>query len=240
MITVALIDDEPMARQGLREMLARHTKLVVVGEAGSVPEARKLIDRAQPQVLFLDIRMPGANGFELLKGLTEPPKVVFATAYANHAVEAFEFEAVDYLLKPIRARRLGQAVRRLETLFGAEPTEADSPLGMSDRLCLRTPGRTLVARLEDVAALEADGDFTRIHVAGEKPLMICQTLGSYQSTLPSPPFHRLDRSLMINLNAYRSLEEHSRDRAELNLEGVDRPFTLGRQARLRLRKLKVS
>ena len=182
MLRLLIIDDEPLARQNLRQMLGLHPGLKVVGEADSVPEALRLIREEKPDAIFLDVQMPGADGFSLLRSLEHPPRVVFVTAHAAHAAEAFDFDAVDYLLKPVRPVRLAVAVGRLEAeTAGGEPWQA------KDRICFKTPERTLIATPGMIAALEADGDFTRIHIEGERPMLICHNLSFYEKTHPPPP-----------------------------------------------------
>ena len=231
MLRLLIIDDEPLARQTLRQMLGLHPGLKVVGEADSVPEALRLIREEKPDAIFLDVQMPGADGFSLLRSLEHPPRVVFVTAHAAHAAEAFDFDAVDYLLKPVRPVRLAVAVGRLEAeTAGGEPWQA------KDRICFKTPERTLIATPGMIAALEADGDFTRIHIEGERPMLICHNLSFYEKTLPSPPFVRLDRSLMINAHRVRKIEAapSERDHERLFLAGVEKEFPLGRAAHHRL------
>lgn len=231
MLRVIVIDDEPLARQSLRRALATLPDIALLGEADSAATAAPLIARERPHALFLDIRMPRADGFELLRRLDVLPKVVFVTAHTEHAVRAFEIDAVDYLLKPVRDTRLAQAVARLRTACGLDvAAPADPTYGAHDRLCLRTPGRTLITPLTRLVALQADGDFTRVHVAGEPPLLICQTLGAYEKTLPAPPFARLDRSLMLNLPAIVRTRRLSRDEEHVWCDGVEAPFILGRRA----------
>ncbi len=235
MLRVILIDDEPLARQALRQLCAEASSLEVIGEAAGVGEARELIQREKPDAVFLDVRMPGGDGFDLIAGLEQPPLFVVVTAYSEHAVRAFEFEAVDYLLKPVRLERFVAAVRRLEVIAGETETEKNL-LRQDDRLCLRTPGRTIIVALDRVVALVADGDFTRVHVRGEtSPVMICQRLGSYEMTLPNPPFVRLGRSLIVNLATLVRTRQVSRDAEEIWLDGLEEPFLLGRTAQARLR-----
>ena len=232
MLRVALVDDEPLARQGLRRMLSAMKDVTVVAEADRVSHATPLLLQEKPDAIFLDIRMPGADGFELLKTLDPVPKVVFVTAHSNHAVRAFDVQAVDYVLKPVRAERLAEAVARLQNLcaFG----DAAPAYGAGDRICLRTPQRTVLAAIQEIAALEADRDFTRFHIAGEAPILICQSIGAYERTLPAPPFLRLSRSLMINTGRIARAEHPSRNETRLWLRGIAAPFRLGRAARTRL------
>jgi two-component system LytT family response regulator len=228
MLRVMIIDDEPLARQGLRQMLEAITGVEVCGEAEGLREAVDAISALRPDGLFLDIEMPGGGGFELLSRLENPPPVVFFTAHSEFAARAFDVQAVDYLLKPVRRDRLRIALERLR--------EASAPYGDGDRICLRTPGRTLVAPLEKVVLFEAEGDFTRVSVEGEQPILICQTLGSYADTLPNPPFLRLDRSLIVNTDRVESIQSISGGGAEVRLSGLDSSVHLGRTA---LRRLKT-
>jgi two-component system LytT family response regulator len=228
MLRVMIIDDEPLARQGLRQMLEAITGVEVCGEAEGLREAVDAISALRPDGLFLDIEMPGGGGFELLSRLENPPPVVFFTAHSEFAARAFDVQAVDYLLKPVRRERLHTALQRLR--------EAAAPYGDGDRICLRTPGRTLVAPLERVVFFEAEGDFTRVSVEGEPPILICQTLGSYADTLPNPPFLRLDRSLIVNTDRVEAIESINGGGAEVRLAGLDSSVHLGRTA---LRRLKT-
>jgi two-component system LytT family response regulator len=235
MLRVMLVDDEPLARQALRQSLAHMNDVELVAEADSVATARVEFARTRPQAVFLDIQMPREDGFGFLDGLELPPKIVFVTAYSEHAVRAFEIEAVDYLLKPVRPSRLAAAVARLRQACGLNESD-ESRYGAFDRICLRTSGRTLVATLDKVVALEADGDFTRFFVAGEAPVMICQKLGAYERMLPSPPFVRLSRSLMVNVHAFERAQRVSRDEEQVWFSGLAEPITLGRVAQARLRE----
>ena len=227
MLRVMIIDDEPLARQGLRQMLDSLGEVEVCGEAESLQQAMDSFPALQPDGLFLDIEMPGGGGFELLSRLENPPPVVFFTAHSEFAARAFDVQAVDYLLKPVRRERLRTALTRLR--------EAAVPYGEGDRICLRTPGRTLVTPLEKIVLLEAEGDFTRVSVEGEPPILICQTLGSYENTLPSPPFQRLARSLIVNTARVESITSESGATGSVSLVGIPSPVALGRTALRRLR-----
>jgi len=242
MLRVILVDDESLARQAMRELLNAEPTVSIEGEAASMPAARDLIAETKPDAMFLDIKMPGKGGFELLQSLAHQPKVIFVTAYSQYAVQAFDVDAVDYLLKPVRPERLSSAVQRLRVACGKMPEgEAlPTPYLNDDRISLRTPGRTLMASLSEICALEADGDFTRVYVAGEQALMICQTLRTYEQSLPSPPFLRLDRSLMLNVKRIAKIEHLSRDETRIFLTGATRSFSVGRKAWTTLREAGVT
>jgi two-component system LytT family response regulator len=236
MLRVMLVDDERLARQALRGMLAPMPEVEIVAEAADVADALEIVPRENPHALFLDVQMPRANGFDLLRGLEVAPKVVFVTAHSEHAVRAFDVDAVDYLLKPVRAARLAQAVARLREACDLGGVEENRTLGVRDRICLRHGGQTVVAALDRVLALEADGDFTRVFVAGEAPMLICQKLGAYERELPAPPFLRVDRSLILNVPAITRTQRQSRDEERVWIDGLEEPFVLGRAARQRLRE----
>lgn len=233
MLRVVLIDDERLARQRLRQLLAREPKVEIVGEAASAAEGEAVIREMRPDAVFLDVRMPGPDGFALIRAVHPKPKVVVVTAYAKHAAEAFDIQAVDFLLKPVRPERLGEAVRRLREKSD-EPTNV--PLTTADRYCFRTPEKTVVVPVTSVRALQAEGDFTRVFIESEKPLFICHPLGYYERSLPNPPFERIDRSLLLHTGKIHRLEPEG-DGARIWMEGVSDPFVIGRTARRRLSKI---
>lgn len=234
MLRIALVDDESLARRGMRELLAAHPEVSVVGEANRVSAATDLIRIEKPDAVFLDIQMPGADGFDLLSEVDYDLKVVFVTAHSHHAARAFEVQAIDYLLKPIRPERLADAVQRLTAVCAQKP-EA-TRYGPNDRICLRTPQRTLITVADDIVALEAEGDFTRFHITGEPPLLLYRSLSACEAILPSPPFLRLSRSLMVNLDRLAGIEHHTRDDARITLRDGPAPFSLGRRALARLKQ----
>lgn len=233
MLRVMLIDDESLARQRLRQLLESESDTRIVAEAESAKEARALVKSGRPNVLFLDVRMPNEDGFKFLSSLPNRPVVVFVTAYSEYAWQAFDFEAIDYLLKPVRPARLKQAIKRVRGALGELIEQI--PYGLADRICLRTPERTIVARLADVSVLKADRDFTEVSVADQQPLFICQPLGVYERTLPNPPFVRLDRSLIVNLTTIQSVEISPSRGAKVFINGLAEPLPLGRAALRRLR-----
>ena len=196
------------------------------------PRPLEAIERTAPQLVFLDIELGGGgDGFDLLAALEQPPIVVFVTAYAEHAVEAFAVNAVDYLLKPVEPERLAESLARAERQL--EPRSGRAVAGV---IALRTPKQTVLAAPAEIAALRADGDFTHVFVADQPAVMIWRTLGHFEELLPSPPFLRLGRSLIINRDRLRKIETPSRAGAQITLEGMAEPLVLGRTAAARLRE----
>jgi two-component system LytT family response regulator len=232
---VLIVDDEHLARQAMRRLLANHPEVEIVGEADGVNDALREIERTQPQLVFLDIELGGADGFDLLTRLESPPVVVFVTAYAEYAVEAFAVNAVDYLLKPVDPERLAESLKRAEREL-ARDAPPGAPSSAAGVIAFKTPKRTVVARPSEVVALRADGDFTHVFVADQPALMIWRTLSHFESLLPSPPFLRLGRSLIVNRDRLRNIETPSRETARVMLHGMDEAVTLGRAATARLRE----
>ena len=229
-----LVDDERLARCSLRALLTEHPEIDIVGEAANTKQALDVIVAEGPDVAFLDIQMPGGSGFDLLEELHDPPAIVFVTAYDDYAIRAFEVNAVDYLLKPVRPERLAEAVRRLRAASGE--TEEEPAYTQGDRICLRTPERTIIASFSDVLSLEAEGDFTRVSVTGQAPLLICRALGQFEETLPAPPFQRLDRSLIVNLDRIHALEISPTRGTRVFLHESKTALQIGRAALRRLRE----
>lgn len=229
MLRVLIADDEPLARRALRRLLAPHADVEIVGEAETVAQAMELIGRLQPALLLLDIEFNGADGFDLLAATPNPPQVIFVTAYAEYAVDAFAVEAVDYLLKPVAQPRLDAALERARRLLAGT--------SIRTRLIeLRVPGRLVRCAPTDILAIEAEGDFSRVHLADQPPLLILRSLGQFETELPAPPFLRVGRSLLINCARIRSLDARVRDAVRVTLEGMTEPLILGRAAAARLKK----
>lgn len=237
---VILVDDEPAARRGLARLLQTHPDVRVLGQAESVPAARELLaGMPPPDAVFLDIEMPQGSGFELIQSLDPATRVIFVTAYAEHAPLAFEVAALDYLLKPVRAQRLAQALDRLRRVCQASgqtlPLPPAPQLGLRDHLCLNTGGRTLIVPVDQIVALRADGDYTWFLLDGQPAVLMGYSLGRYESMLPQPTFVRVSRSLVVNLTRVESLTSTSRDENLLKLSGVAEPIELRRVAAVRLK-----
>ena len=232
MLRVLIVDDEHLARQAMRRLLAAHPEVEIVGEAEGVADALQAIARTEPQVVFLDIELGGGVGFDLLAKLERPPIVVFVTAYAEYAVEAFAVNAVDYLLKPVEPERLQESLTRAERQLAS----ADSSGSGKGVIALKTPKRTVLVQPAEIVALRADGDFTHVFVADQPALMMWRTLGHFEGLLPSPPFLRLGRSLIVNRDRLRKVETPSRESARIMLQGMAEALVLGRAASARLRE----
>ncbi len=216
-----IVDDEPLARKRLRDLLAAERALEIVGEAGSGNEAVRMIRSERPDLVFLDIQMPGTDGFGVIREIAgdDPPLIVFVTAHDEHAIKAFEVQAVDYVLKPVLEPRLKEAVRRaVERLnTGKRDTSGDltrllerlaqstASQSGSGRLPIKHVGSVSFVRTDDIDWLEADGDYVRIH-AGKATHVVRDTIGEIMGKLPANRFVRVHRSIVVNAERIREVQ----------------------------------
>lgn len=200
-MSVLLVDDEPLARVRMKTLLRGHESVVVIGECGSGEEARRLMASTPPDVVFVDVRMPGMGGIELARvvGQGRRPLVVLVTAHSEFALEAFECRAVDYLLKPVRPERLAQALERLRDLLCApDPSaETEAPTSAVTTLMVRNGGAIALIPAHEVEWIESAGNYLVIQ-AGAARHVLRGTLSEMESRLDPRRFVRLSRSIVAN------------------------------------------
>ena len=235
-----IVDDEADARSYLRKRLQPHPELAVVGEAGSVREAHALCRALRPEVVFLDVRMPLASGFELIPLLNPAPQIVFVTAYADRAVDAFQVRALDYLLKPYSAERMAETV---DKLLGrgtrAHPAPTSPALKPQGSMVVRTGTALLRLNVADIILIEADEPYSRVWVAGDTPHLVTMAMKAWMELLPPEVFCRLDRSYIVNIDKVSRLHAETRTENYVSFVGLQRVLTVGRAGATRLRKLLV-
>jgi len=231
-IRALIVDDEPPARERLATLLSAHPQVEIVGEAGDVQAAASLCASLQPDVIFLDIQLPRASGFELLPLLTGEPAIIFVTAYDRFAVRAFEVNALDYLLKPIHPDRLALSLQRLT----AQDPEPDQPLTDQDLVALKEDRLLRMVSTTAITHVKADDNYTSVHLLEQVPAYVRRSLAEWEKILPPEKFVRVDRSLIVRVDAIQSLWAESRDSAELVISGQKKPILLGRRAALLLRR----
>ena len=206
---VLIIDDERIARQELRRLLAAHPGIEVAGEARTGEEALALMRRSLPDVLFLDIHMPGMSAFELLQELEDVPQVVFTTAYDTYALRAFDAGAVDYLVKPIAPERLAAALLKLR------PPLATPRLS---RVFVKENDRCWLVQVSDIYLLESEGNYTRLYFGTEQPL-VPRSLSMLQERLDPAMFFRAGRKQIVNLKWVEGVEPGIGDGLLITLRG---------------------
>lgn len=205
-ISTILVDDEKLAREGLKSLLKDFPEIEIVGEAANVDEALILIDRLKPQLMFLDIEMPEKSGFELLEELIETPCVIFTTAYNEFAIKAFEVNALDYLLKPIQTQRLREAVGKVkkqltDILVDKERTKLDE----NDQVFIRDGDKCWFVKLTEIRMIESAGNYAKIFFDNNQPL-IHKTLNALDERLSTGMFFRANRQQIINLRFIDKIE----------------------------------
>jgi len=205
-----LIDDERLARNELRRLLAAHPDIDVTGEAVDADDALKKIAALKPDLLFLDVQMPGADGFTLLERLDPPlPAVIFTTAYDEFAVKAFEFNALDYLLKPVDPNRLVAALEKLRHRGSGAPFDpAAGPahrLSLDEKVFVREGDRCWFVPVRNIRLLESEGNYTRVHFDENKPQLF-RSLTAMEERLDSKSFFRANRKQVINLAWVEGIE----------------------------------
>jgi len=227
-IRAVIVDDEPTARRGVRLMLQGDAEVEIIGEAANGLDAAELIRREQPDLVFLDVQMPGCDGFQVLQkvGRGVVPAVVFVTAYDEHALHAFEVSAVDYLLKPydderfnaalarakeaVRRRsieadnsRLNQLIEFLQARMGVKPETAQSEPPL-DRVLIKSSGDIYFLKADEIDWIEAEGDYMKFHAGGRSHLMR-ETMARLEARLDPKRFIRIHRSTIVNIDRLRKL-----------------------------------
>ena len=223
-VTVLIADDEPVARAGLRDLLANYSWLTIVGEAANGPAAVEAIDRFRPELVFLDIQMPGLLGTDVLKQVMHRPFVVFTTAHAQHAATAFELGALDYLLKPFGEARLTKTLDRVRSALGESGTAASAldrlqealGSGPMTRLFVRSGGSVIPVAVAGIAWLEADGDYVVAH-SGKSRHMLHVPLSRLEARLDPKRFVRIHRTHIVNLDHVVAFRPHGKGQLEAEL-----------------------
>lgn len=224
-LQTVIVDDERLARRELRRLLAPRETVEVVGEAANADEAEAVIQDTAPNLLLLDIQMPGDTGFDLLERLDAVPHVVFVTAYDEYAIQAFEVNALDYLVKPVEPDRLEAALDAVQERVSERPVphavsaaeEGPTPLTAEDQVFVKDGDRCWFVQLADVRLFEAAGNYTRLYFAGEEPL-IHRSLSYLEDRLDPDRFFRASRQHILNLNWIDDVTPWSKGKLKATLE----------------------
>jgi two-component system LytT family response regulator len=243
--TAYIAEDEPLARDVLRDAIYAHPRLRLVGEAGDGATALAQIDRIQPDVVFMDIQMPELTGLEVLRRLNCAPQIVFTTAYDQYAVTAFELNAVDYLLKPFTRARFDAAVARLLESPGAPREVMDAALsqaalaapGRLERILVRDRGRIFPLSLNDIAYLKADSKYTAIAARGQT-FLVRIGISELEAQLDPARFIRIHRSALVNLDFVDSMRADDQSQLVIQMrDGTE--LTASREASKVLREMVI-
>ena len=254
MMTALLVDDEPKAIERLASLLESFPGIEVIGTARDVGDAERFLAGRAPDVVFLDINMPGRLGFDLVASVPAAARIVFVTAHEDRALDAFRAGAVDYLLKPVDRDRLGITIERLESqLAGArvagspaadQASHADDDAGEASGDTAESVTFSLAGgrgfetvAYSDIVWVEAVRNYTRVQTRDRRPRIIRRTMAEWESMLPGSAFGRVSRSLIVQLPAVRSMQWQSRDQTLVFFVGTADPLPIGRAATARLKDL---
>ena len=238
-----IVDDERLARRDLRDLLeSQHAGAVrIAGEAATVQDAATLARTSGADLVFLDIHLAGESGFDLLPLLEPDVAVVFVTAFDQHAVRAFEVNALDYLTKPVSPDRLALTIARLRaggrsSAASGAPSNVAGPLAYDDRLFLRIDDRMAFLAVRDVVAIVADGDNAALWLANGRVVRVRKSLRSWEERLPAKQFVRIHRSALVNLTAVERVEEWSHFTYRIYVRGYREPLEMSRRYGARVRE----
>lgn len=200
-----IVDDERLARQELKNLLAAHKEVEVIAECPDAQQAKEKIQELKPDIIFCDIQMPGKSGLELAEEISGAIDVVFVTAHDEHAIKAFELNAFDYLLKPVQAERLAETIKKLSVKETASRLDNNTPLTEKDMVFIKDGEKCWFVRLSDIRLFESEGNYVRVYFDTFRPLIL-RSLNSLETRLNEKQFFRASRKHMINLSYIASVE----------------------------------
>jgi two-component system, LytTR family, response regulator len=227
MIKAIIIDDERLARNELKKLLMDYPEIEVVAEAANVGEGIEKIENMNPELIFLDIQMPGKTGFDLLSELDKSPNVIFTTAYDEYALKAFEVNALDYLLKPVEPKRLADAIQKLhlqeerETSNGVSENVNKSTLYEHDQVFVKDGERCWFVKLSEIRLFESVGNYAKVYFGPNKPLIL-KSLNALEERLDEKMFFRANRKHIINLRLIDKIEPYFNGGLLLELKGGEK------------------
>jgi len=230
-IKALIVDDEPLARNALATLLVEHGQVEIIGMANCVKEARALLAHLAPDVVFLDMEMPGGSGLELESFLPASIRTIFVTAFADYAHKAFDFGASDYLVKPVDPRRLEIALARLERQLPVHKS-----IATEHGLTLEMDGKIIRLNTTEILWVKAQQNYSMVRIIGSgTPLMVSKSMADWEDVLPPEIFERLDRSMIVNISQIHTVSWLSRDETLVAFSGNSEVVTLGRTAAQRLK-----
>jgi two-component system LytT family response regulator len=223
-----IVDDERLARNDLVSMLKAYPNIVIAGEASDTKSAAKAIEQLNPDVIFLDIQMPGQTGFDLLNTADTCARIIFVTAFDEYALRAFEVNAIDYLLKPVNPKRLKEAIEKLDGEQGSEYLEMRR-LNYDDRLFLQVNSNMKFIKICDLICINSSGDYSEIYTADERKGLTTKSMREWEARLPEKHFCRVHRSSIINLEFVTKVEKWFNNSFRLYMKSVEDPVIMSRR-----------
>ncbi|MCX6224040.1 MAG: LytTR family DNA-binding domain-containing protein [Bacteroidia bacterium] len=227
-LSAILVDDERLARKDLRLMLNEFKTIEIIGEADHSATAISLIEQTDPDLIFLDIQMPGESGFEMLEKVKTRAKIIFVTAFDEYAIRAFEVNALDYLLKPVSPARLKATIDRLFEK-PEEPPVVRKRLTRDDRLFILFGSGYKFIRINTILYIASSGDYSEVHLSDGLRGLTNRSMQEWEERLPESTFCRIHRSTIINLDFVIKVEEWFNSTFRVSIQGVKEPFIMSRR-----------
>lgn len=230
--SAVIVEDSRLARNELKELLKNHTDIAILGEAENVDKGYELIQNAHPDILFLDINMPEKDGFELLEMLDEVPITIFTTAFDEYAIKSFEYNALDYLLKPINQKRFDQALEKAKTIL-VEKQESDTTkrLTTSSQIFIKDGEQCWLVKIGEISHFEIVGNYSRVFFGAQKP-MLYKSLNQIEEKLPEAHFFRANRQQIVNTNYISGVVPWFNGKLKLTMQNGDEIEVSRRQSYL--------
>ena len=228
-IKAIIVDDERLARKDLQSLLNDYPYIELVGEADDAKSAIKLINKANPELIFLDIQMPGESGFDLVEKIKPNIKVIFVTAYDEYAIRAFEINALDYLLKPVNPKRLQSSIERLNSEVNESNATEFSKLEYNDRLFISVNTTYKFLNVNTIQCITSAGDYTNIQSTDGTKGLVNKSMNEWEQRLPENYFCRIHRSTIINMEFVEKTEEWFNNSYRVYLKEIENPLIISRR-----------
>lgn len=223
-----IVDDEELAREDLKALLNDFSEIEIIGESETVEETKELIEKLNPDLIFLDIQMPGKSGFDLLEEIQCSAKIIFVTAYDEYAIRAFEVNAIDYLMKPVNKERLSQSIERLK-VEKENTKNIQEKLEFNDNIFLTVNNHYQFVKIGSIIKIISAGNYTEIYTSTNIKGLVLKSLKEWEDRLPANYFVRIHRSAIINIEFVEHLEEWFNYSYKVYLKGIDDPLVISRR-----------
>ena len=233
-----IVDDENLAREDLKAIIKNFPEVDIVGEAGNVKDAKKLIENVNPDLIFLDIQMPGKTGFELLTDINTDAKIIFITAYDEYAIRAFEVNAQDYLLKPVNKERFALAIEHLKV---EDELRSDSykRLEYNDNVFLMINNTYQFIKVSSIIVIMSAGNYSEIITSSKVKGLVLKSMKEWESRLPGNSFIRIHRNAIINLEFLDHTEDWFSYSYQVFLKGIEKPYVMSRRYASKLKNMMI-
>lgn len=235
-VKAIIVDDENLARQDLASLLEKYPEINIAAEAGNAADAKKIIDELDPDLIFLDIQMPGKDGFQLLAELNTSAKVIFVTAYDEYAIKAFEINAQDYLLKPVNSERLDTAIEHFKAARSTKEKNVKT-LDYDDSFFLIFNNVYQFIKINTIVCITSAGNYSEISLNNKSKGLVLKSMLEWETKLPAKHFVRIHRNAIINLEYVDHVEEWFNYSYQVYLKGIEKPILMSRRYATKLKEI---